>query len=81
MDHEGDRIEREKALHRIRVKEANERKKAEAELLKAWKQAAEAKSYDTLFTAQQQEKRERQQAKGSDDEEQDDAWNSDDDFM
>jgi hypothetical protein len=63
------------------VKEANERKKVEADLIKARKQAAEAKSYDALFAAQQQEKKERQQAKGSDDEEQEDTWNSDDDFM
>lgn len=82
VDHEGDKIEREKEIHRIRVKEANERKQAEAALLKARKEAAAAKSYDTLFAAQQQEKKERQQAKGSNDEDEEgEAWNSDDDFM
>lgn len=81
VDHEGDRIEREKEVHRLRVKEANERKKAESEILKARKQAADAKSYETLFAAQQQDKKERQQAKGSDEEDQGETWNSDDDFM
>ncbi|KAK9899429.1 coiled-coil domain-containing protein 25 [Cystobasidium minutum MCA 4210] len=81
VDHEADRIERERAANKIRVKQANERKKLEAEQLKARKQAAEARSYDTLFAAQQQEKKEREQAGSSDGEDKDDQWNSDDDFM
>lgn len=80
VDHEGDKILREKEAGRLRKLEANERKKQELELARIRKAEAEGKSYATLFKAQEIDKKEKQAAgKGSDGEE--DGFDSDEDFM
>lgn len=83
VDHEADRIIREKEIGRQRKLDATERKKIEAELAKQRKAEAEARNYETLFAAQEQERKERKAAAGGDSEEEkkEDDFDSDEDFM
>lgn len=76
---------REKELGRIRKNEAEKRRKEEAELAQKRKADADAKSYNTLWKAQEDERKERLAAGHSDEDDikrkGEDDFDSDEDFM
>ncbi|KAF7324180.1 NFACT-R-1 domain-containing protein [Mycena kentingensis (nom. inval.)] len=65
VDHEAERVEREKRDGAARRAVANEKKKADAELAKQREADKKARSYDTLWE---------QQARGDADEDEDNTW-------
>lgn len=81
VDHEADRLAREREAGRQRKLEANERQKLELELARQRKQQAENKTYNSLFDAQKQERREKEAARTSTDDPKDENYDSEEDFM